>query len=307
MTDLLKKITKHQLYLGLLLLAFSLNSCSDDDDGLLEDDNFTGTITAMDQIVSGDIIMVQNVTVTQDSWLAAVHSDEISSDNFIAGPLFIDEGVHTDLSLLLHDDANLEPNGDEIVLKLYAEDDDGIFGEWDIDDEPITDDDDLLVTQTITVIMEGSFSSFDEDNDGMLDENEVPNTYQNNFDVWDVDDDGFLTADEFYTTTFYITDADDDDFIDEDEWLIGYDSMYSAYIDDDFAAYDVDGDGFIEETEWFDTFADSQWFEIYDVDDDSLVAYTEWDEGLFNDWDLDDDDFIDEDEFINYIDYVTFW
>ncbi len=83
--------------------------------------------------------------------------------------------------------------------------------------------------------------------------------------------------------------------------------MYSAYINDDFAAYNVDGDGFIEETEWNDIFTDSDWFEVYDADTDGFVTDVEWDTGLYNDWDLDADGFIDEDEFNTYYDYVTIW
>lgn len=298
--------TRYFKYFVFAFVAIGLTACSDDDDGIIDDD-FTGTIMAMDQTITGNMIMVQNVTVGQDSWLVAVHSDEINSDNFIAGPLFVEEGIHSDFNIELHDDANIVPDGDEIVLKLYAEDDDGILGEWDIDDEPITDDDDVIATETITVIMEGSFSSFDENNDGVLDENEVANTYQNNFDAWDADDDGVLSMEEFYSTTFFNTDADDDNLIDEDEWNVGYESMYSPYIDDDFVAYDLDNDGFIEETEWNDAFADSVWFDTYDADGDTFITDAEWDTGLYNDWDVDNDGFINDDEYYLYSPYTFTW
>ena len=313
MENLLKNIREYPLYLGMLFLVFSLNSCSDEDDGTIDEpeDNFTGSITANDQTVSANTIVVQSVSVGQDSWLAAVRSGEEDSDNFIAGPVEIEEGTASDVVLTLDADANVE-SGTEIVLKLYAEDDDGILGEWDIDDEPITDDSGVLATETITVTMEqgnaGDFASFDENDDNMLDENEVPNTYQNNFDAWDADEDGSLSEEEFYNTTFGNTDADDDDGITEEEWNAGYAGMYGGYVEEgDFSTFDADGDGVLNSDEWNQGFTETEWYGTYDADDDSLVTDTEWDAGLFGDWDVNDDDMIDEDEFNTYGDYVANW
>lgn len=288
------------MYLGMLFLVFSLSSCGNDDDGTIDPpEDFTGTITASDQTISGNMIMVQSVTVGQDSWLAAVRSGEEDSDNFIAGPEMIEEGTESDISLMLEEGVTLEDDS-EIVLKLYADDEDGV---WDIDDEPIT-----LATQTITVTMGSNFSSFDENDDNMLDENEVPNTYQNNFDAWDEDDDGFLSDEEFFNTTFGNTDADDDEAISQDEWNAGYAGMYGNYVEEgDYSTWDADADGMLNNDEWNQGFAETDLYTTYDADASNTVSDTEWDEGLFNDWDADDDTYVNEDEYNRYVDYVSAW
>lgn len=313
MKNVMNNVKDYSVYLGILFMSLSLTSCSDDDDGVIED-RFTGSITAEDQTISDNTIIVESVTVGQDSWLVAVRSEEENSDNsddFIAGPELIAETGESDINLTLNNNANLESgaDGNEIVLKLYADDEDGI---WDEDDEAITDASGVLASETITVTIEegtaGDFSSFDENADGNLDENEFGNTYENDLSEWDADEDGSLNDEEFYNTTFGNTDADDDDAINEDEWNAGYTGMYGDYVGEgDFTTFDADDDGMLNNDEWNQGFGETEWYGTYDSNADDTVSETEWDQGLFRDWDTNDDDLIDEDEYNAYGGYAANW
>ncbi|MDT0643640.1 EF-hand domain-containing protein [Zunongwangia sp. F363] len=301
-------------YFLILFLSLGIVSCDDDDDVIDDDEDYTGSITAMDQTISqtDNTIMVQSVTVGQNSWLVAVNSGDENTDNFIVDPVMIEEGTESDIMLTFNEDANLMEGDNEIVLKLYAESDDGILGEWDIDDEPITDTSGLLASETITVTMEAmetsAFNDYDTNGDGYLDADEVAGTYQNDFSNWDTDADGSLSDEEFSNTTFGNTDANGDDMIDEDEWNAGNTSMYGNYSGDNtFADYDTDANGTIDSDEWSTGYADSNWYGTYDADTSGSVTEDEWNTGLYNDWDTDADGMINEDEYNNYSGYTGSW
>ena len=66
----------------------------------------------------------------------------------------------------------------------------------------------------------------------MLDKNEVSGIFVNDFVMWDTDDDGVLSEDEFKTTFFGNTDANDDDAISEDEWDLGFSGLFGNYFAD---------------------------------------------------------------------------
>ncbi len=308
MKNVLMNFKEYSVYFGILFMTLGLTSCSDDDDGDIDPVVITtGSITAEDQTLTSDAILVQSVMVGQDSWLVAVHSDEEDTENFIAGPMWIEEGTETDIMLELNDDAGLETgeDGNEISLQLYS--DDGTASEWDDEDALITDDNNASITETITVYTSGIFSDYDTDGDGFIDEDEFPNTYTNDLTTWDADGDGSLSSEEFYNTTFMNTDADDDDLIDEDEWNAGYAGMYGNYADDDFATYDADADGYLDNDEWNTVYVDSDWYETYDADNDAMVTEDEWNTGLYTGWDTDMDGMINETEYYTYSPYTYYW
>lgn len=307
-----RNLKKLMLYVGALFLVFGFNSCSDDDDGtpIVQ---ATGMIQVDDQqTLSGNTLTVQNVTVGQDSWLAAVSVGDENTNNFIAQPVSVQEGTNSNVQLTFDENAITDDgSGQQVVLKLYADNQtSGTQGQWDASDEPIKDNN-VLVTETITVFAESSgtaaFADFDTNADGSLDVNEVPATYQNNFTEWDADGDGSLSSAEFYNTTFFNTDADNDDAVSEEEWNTGFAGMFGNWSNDDFATFDADADGMLSSDEWNQVFAESQWFETYDADADTFVTEDEWDAGLFGDWDTNDDNIIDENEFNIYSPYVATW
>lgn len=297
------------MYVVFSFLAVGISSCSSDDDAddIMEP---TGSIIVQDnQTISQNTIIVQNVTVAQDSWVVAVMGGDENTNNFISEPVMVEAGTTSNVELTINDDVDLTAGeaGNEISIKLYAENPDGgTPGEWDDSDEPIMDGD-TLATETITVFVEG-FSDFDENADGMLDENEFPNSYQNNFTEWDADEDGSLSEEEFSNTTFGNTDADDDDAISEDEWNMGWTGMFGNYTgEDDFATFDTDANGSLSSDEWMTGFGETEWFTTYDADVNSSISETEWDTGLMGDWDVDGDGSINEDEFNIYSPYTSTW
>lgn len=304
-----KDLKKLMLYAGVLFLALGMFSCSDDDDGdvVIEP---TGMIVVDDeQTLTNNAITVNSVTVSQDSWLAAVAVGNENTNTFIAQPVSVEEGTNTNVQLTFDENVITDNEvGQQVVLKLYADNQSsGTQGEWDSSDQPIKDNN-VLVTETITVFAEDpTFADFDTNSDGTLDMDEVPATYENNFAEWDVDDSGSLSSEEFYNTVFGNTDADDDDFISEEEWNIGYTGLFGNWSTDDFATFDADDDDLLSSDEWNDIFVDSDWFGTYDADADTFVTEAEWDTGLFGDWDTDDDDLISETEYDLYSPYVLTW
>ena len=312
MKDLMNTIKNNPIYFGIFFLIFSMSSCEDDDDGIIEAEP-TGVIEVEDpQVLTGDSIMVESVDVGQESWLVAVNEGEENTTNFITDPDRMEEGVNSDIELVLNENASLEGGaaGDIITLVLFADNpDEGTQGEWDDFDEPIFDENGVLVTESITVFTSSAaaFNELDANDDDMLNMTEIAGVYQDDFDEWDADDDGFINQEEFPDSAFALADADNDDGISEDEWNLGYDNFYNPYIEDDFATFDADADGILSNDEWNDAFADTEWFGVYDADDDDMIAETEWDEGLFGDWDANDDESIDEDEFDLFDDFFDNW
>lgn len=305
----------YSVYLGIFFLSVSLVSCDSDDDALEPDPEPTGNITATDQMIRGNTILVQSVTVGQTSWLVAVRAGDEDTDNFITDPVRVNEGMTSDVELTLHENVDLDTGetGTQISLKLYEDNpNQGTQGEWDPFDEPIFDDNDVLAIERITVFTEDdattAFNDFDMNADGVLDRDEVAGTYVNNFSTWDADGDGLLDETEFLNTTFANTDADDDDLIGEDEWDAGVTGMYGNYVNDtDFNTWDADGDEFLDADEWNTGVADTEWFTTYDADASGNITEDEWNEGLFGDWDLDDDDMVDLDEYRAYSPYTAGW
>ena len=298
MKNAMNNFKEYSLYVGIFFMMLGFTSCSEDDDGVIDEP--TGTIAVDDeQTLSGNTLTVQTVTVGQESWLAAVDGSDASSNNFIAGPVRLNEGTNTDVELTFNENAITDDgSGQQITLKLYS-------------DNPAMGGSNVLTTETITVFAEGSgeaaFSDFDANADGFLDASEVPNIYADRFTEWDTDDDDLLNEDEFFTSAFGNTDADDDDMVNEDEWNAGFGGMFGNYVEDDFSTFDADADGFLNNDEWNETFADSDWFGTFDADDDNMVAEAEWDAGAFADWDTDDDDMINEDEFNVFSPFVSTW
>lgn len=299
-------------YILVFVLAIGMVGCNNDDD--VDDvipERPTGSIMAADQEVTQNTIIVENVTVGQDSWLVAVNSEDEDSDNFITEPVFIEDGTETDVELTINENADLErdEDGDEISLQLYS--DEGTLGQWDNDDQIITDGAGLSVTETIIIHFEetdtATFADFDTNEDGNLDQDEIRATYQYNFETWDADDDGSLNNDEFNSAIFANTDADDDDFVDEDEWNRGFTGMYGNYVEDDFATYDTDGDGNLDSDEWNEVYVETDFYTTYDADENDLVTEDEFNQGLYSDWDTNDDDMVDENEFNVYRPYTSTW
>lgn len=162
---------------------------------------------------------------------------------------------------------------DEVVENDYDTDtevfeDDEIvetgFDEYDYDDDRYWDEDEF------SAYYEDDWDTWDLDDDGWLDEDEY---YTATYNWVDVDGDGIDETewDEGYNNLYgdYVAledfddyDLDDDGIIDEDEWTEGWaDTEW-------FGDYDVDDDQLVSTDEFNEGL-----FDIYDEDDDEL-----WDE-----------------------------
>lgn len=150
-------------------------------------------------------------------------------------------------------------------------------------------------------VMDEGFGAYDANEDDMLDENEFGESNATSFTEWDEDGDSAYNDEEFYGSTFGVADANDDDMIDETEWNEGRNNLYGDYAgENDWDVFDKDEDGLLNSDEWNEGFADSEWFNEFDENDDELVDSNEWNSGLFDDWDANDDGFLDEEEYDKY-------
>lgn len=141
------------------------------------------------------------------------------------------------------------------------------------------------------------FAEFDEDNDGMWNEEEFMASNDQGFGEWDENQDDALDNNEFYNVSFNTADVNGDGTLDQNEWMDARQNMAGDYLEeDDWDLFDANDDDLIDDTEWNEGLADSDWFGTFDADDDELVDNDEWNTGLFDDWDMNDDGFLDEEE-----------
>ncbi len=316
MRTLSNNFGSYLLYLSLALFTLGFTSCNGDDDvdDIIDPDEPTGSIVAVDQTITNNTIVVQTVTVGQDSWLVAVMTSEEDTNNFITDMVSIEEGVNSNVELTLDENANLTGGeaGTEITLKLFADNPDaGTQGVFDPEDDEIMDENGAFARETITVIMEDNravFGDFDQDADGFLNRDEFDSSFPNNFSDSDTDADGFLNEDEFNVANFGNADANDDGFVDDDEFNSAATGLFGNYVgDDDFGNFDTDGDGVLSNDEFGVGFSGTDLFGNYDVDDDDNLTDTELNDGFFGDLDTNADGMIDEDEFNVYNTYTSTW
>lgn len=152
MKNVVGTIKTYSLYLGVSAMALGFTACSDDDDGdIIPDGN--ASITAEDQTVEGNTLIIVNVDVDDDGWIVVRRGSE--TGEIIAEPVFLDDDrtPQTDVEVPLNTDANLE-DGETLVVMLYEDNDDNSFDETT--DFPFTDDMNNNVQATITVSVTGN-------------------------------------------------------------------------------------------------------------------------------------------------------
>ena len=131
MKNPMNTIKRISLYLGISALALGFNSCSDDDDGIVELPESNASIVADAQFVSDNTIEISSVEVDSDAWIVVrkVNDDGTFSER-IADPEFIEAGTHSNIIIELNNpeaaDVDLQ-DGDELIVLLHEDDGDGTF------------------------------------------------------------------------------------------------------------------------------------------------------------------------------------
>lgn len=147
MKNVVEKMKTYSLYLGVSAMALGFTACSDDDDGDIIPDG-SASITAEDQTIVSNTLIIGNVDVDDDGWIVVRRGSE--TGEIIAEPVFLDDDQtpQTDVEVPLNTDANLE-DGETLVVMLYEDNDDNAFDETT--DFPFTDEMNNNVQATITV------------------------------------------------------------------------------------------------------------------------------------------------------------
>lgn len=153
MKNLTKNLKKHSLYVGVFALSLGVSSCSDDDDGgvnIPDPDDATGSFTVEDQTLSQNTLVLQDVSAGQQSWIVVRNSENVE----VADPISVDETTTGDISIVLNQAAGLAgtEEGDNLTISFYEDDDDeGIQGEYDSEDDLIEDASDVDIVRTVNV------------------------------------------------------------------------------------------------------------------------------------------------------------
>lgn len=173
MRILSKDLTKYLMYFVASIFAVGVTGCNGDDDvdDVLPDPDATGSITVENQTISGNTLILENVTVGQDSWIVVRNADE---DEMVSDPVMVEEGMNQDVSIPLNNLATLEgdEDGDDFDVYLYSDNPNaGTMGTYDEGiDEPIRDDMDMEINERVTATTP---SIFGEDNQMVSENREV--------------------------------------------------------------------------------------------------------------------------------------
>lgn len=128
MINLGNNFKTYSVYFGIFFMALGLTSCSDDDDGVITPPEVPmGSISASDQTVTGDSLMVDNVQAETDAWLVVRRSDETGES--LADPVFIAENTNTSIIVNLFGtwSDGVTEGGETVMLLLYRDDGDGTY------------------------------------------------------------------------------------------------------------------------------------------------------------------------------------
>ncbi|MFD2515971.1 EF-hand domain-containing protein [Pontibacter locisalis] len=118
------------------------------------------------------------------------------------------------------------------------------------------------------------------------------------FEGWDLDDDGFLSEEEFTSSFYQSWDTDNDNRISQNEWTK---AMKDFRVDPaDWTAWDTDGDGYLEMAEFETDFSMIGWYDAWDSDNDRQVTDREYTTGVYSLMDTNGDNILDETEYNRY-------
>lgn len=176
MKSSVNNLSKYFMYFVFTLSALSLTSCSSDDDGdVITEPDPTGTLTVADQTLSGNMLILEDVTVGQDSWVIVRNSND---QQMAADPVLVRDNEDGEVRIQLNENANLtgDTDGDDFDVSLFADNpNQGTMGTFDEGiDQPIRDANNANVTQTVNTTAPSIFA---DDNQTVTDEGDV--TFRN--------------------------------------------------------------------------------------------------------------------------------
>lgn len=152
-----------------------------------------------------------------------------------------------------------------------------------------------------TAVYAQDFDTYDSDMDGGLSADEFMERNNAGYNNWDTNTDGIIDDNEFSERAYGNFDRNRDTFIDETEWDDGINNGFGQQFGDvDYDVLDANRDGMLDTDEWDVGMNNNTWFDRYDSNEDGFIDNDEWNISTFDDWDVNDDDLIDETEFNDF-------
>lgn len=146
-----------------------------------------------------------------------------------------------------------------------------------------------------------TFEDFDKNSDELIARSEFVDAFTYHYvDDWNTTDNDYLDDEDFYEVVYHVWDSDDDGRLTDEEWQVGYDNYFADYIVVEYDDIDVDVDGYIVYDEYYNVIDDTEFFADWDFDTDMQLSQNELARGVFNNWDVDDSGFISESEFNDF-------
>ena len=138
------------------------------------------------------------------------------------------------------------------------------------------------------------FSAWNTDADENLSRDEFDAGIQNLFEDWDDDGDDLLAEQEFGEGIWEMWDVDDDGVVTQNEWK---DPWFGGTYGE-FGTWDADDDGMLTQSEFDQVWEGSGLFTAWDEDSDESLAGDEFADNVWESWNIDDDPFITQNEWV---------
>lgn len=142
----------------------------------------------------------------------------------------------------------------------------------------------------------GDYNEWDTNDDQQWDENEFETVANDSgfYEEWDADADGYLSDDELYGGTYGVYDEDDDGTFTNEEFDVWNTAWGGAY---DYNEWDTNNDNVLDEEEYDAGTEGAGIYDDWDEDADGLYSEDEVYGGLNETWDADDDNYLAEEEY----------